>query len=166
MLARARRFLLPVTVALLVGACGSTTPTATASSAPATDEPTALASGSTAPPSGSTGQTDTDWGRIWDAIPAGFPRFPGSTPADDAGADPVSARFAVPGGDPQTIATWFRDALEREGFGTVGLNGPGEDGGFIVDSAGQGQCRAETTIAPLGDMTFVTVLYGSDCPAP
>jgi hypothetical protein len=91
-------------------------------------------------PSGSlaAGQSDTDWGRIWDSVPAGFPRFPGSTPADDAAADPVSARFAVPGGDPRAIATWLQDALEQAHLDTVGLNGPAEDGSFVLDSVGDG----------------------------
>jgi hypothetical protein len=47
----------------------------------------------------------------------------------------------------------------------VGLNGPAEDGSFVLESVGDGQCRVRTTVAPLGDMTFITVLYGSDCPA-
>jgi hypothetical protein len=111
------------------------------------------------------GQTDTDWGRIWDAVPAGFPRYPGSTPADDAGPEPASARFAVAGGDPAAIATWMQDALETATFSTLGLNGPAEDGGYVIDSTGEGQCRVQTTIAPLGDITFITVLYGADCPA-
>jgi hypothetical protein len=111
------------------------------------------------------GQTDTEWGRIWDTVPATFPRFPGSNPADDAAAEPVSARFAVPGGDPQAIATWMQGALERAHLSTVGLNGPAEDGSFVLDSVGDGTCRMQTTIAPLGDMTFISVLYGSDCPA-
>jgi hypothetical protein len=112
------------------------------------------------------GQSDTDWGRIWDRLPADFPRFPGSTPADDAGAEPASGRSSVPGGEPQAIATWFQDALEQARFSTVGLNGPAEDGSFVLDSVGDGQCRVQMTIAPLGDMTFITVLYGADCPGP
>jgi hypothetical protein len=118
-------------------------------------------------PSGSiaAGRSDTDWGGIWDSVPAGFPRFPGSTPADDATADPASARFAVAGGDPRAIATWLQDALEQAHLDTVGLNGPAEDGSFVLESVGDGQCRVQTTVAPLGDMTFITVLYGSDCPA-
>jgi hypothetical protein len=163
-----------VPLALLVAACASPVSSPTASvGATANDVPGATTSSEApTPPSVSSpsssiaaGQTDTEWGRIWDTIPAGFPRFPGSTVADDAAADPVSARFAVPGGDPKAIATWMQGALEEAGLDTVGLNGPAEDGSFILDSVGAGQCRAQTTIAPLGDMTFITVLYGSDCPA-
>ncbi len=122
--------------------------------------------GSTSPSAPQTGQTDTEWGRIWDAVPAGFPRFPGAAPADDATGEPASARFSVAGGDPLAIAQWMQDALETATFSTDALNGPGEDGGYVIDSAGDGDCRIQTRIAPLGDMTFVTVFYGADCPGP
>jgi len=163
---RPRRLLVLIPLAVLMTGCGSTGPTAIASPAAATEEPRPSGSTATALPSAAAGQTDTDWGRIWDTVPASFPRFPGSTPADDAGAEPVSARYGVPAGDPRAIATWFEDALERGGFSTVGLNGPAEDGGFVLDSSGEGRCRVQTTIAPLGDMTFITVRYGAGCPAP
>jgi len=161
-------------LALLVAACGSPASSPAASAgATADDVPAATSPGASTPPSRSSapsssiaaGQTDTEWGRIWDTVPAGFPRFPGSTVAADASPDPASARFSVPGGDPKAIATWMQGALEDAGLNTVGLNGPTEDGGFVLDSVGDGQCRVQTTIAPLGDMTFITVLYGSDCPA-
>jgi hypothetical protein len=168
---RPSRLALTLPIAFLIAACGST-PNSSAGST----QPSAPASGGTSAPTEApastsssaslgAGQTDTDWGRIWDTVPAGFPRFPGSTPADDASAEPASARFAVPRGDPQAIATWFQEALETATFSTVGLNGPAEDGGFVLDSVGEGECRIETRIAPLGDTTFITVLYGADCPA-
>src|SRR4029453_4244479 len=120
-------------VAPLIAGCGRS-PVATVQ--PASPSPSSASqptSPSEAPPAGppdpspAAGQTDTGWGRIWDTVPAGFPRFPGSTTADDASAEPASARFAVPGGDPQAIATWFQEALETATFSTVGLNGPAED---------------------------------------
>ena len=162
-------------LSLLLATCASpvSSPT-TSAGATASDLPDATASseGSTPPgpstsPSSSlaAGQTDTDWGRIWDTVPQGFPRFPGSTVADDASPDPASARFSVPGGDPKAIATWMQGALEEAGLDTVGLNGPAENGSFVLDSVGAAECRVQTTIAPLGDLTFITVLYGSDCPA-
>jgi hypothetical protein len=168
---RPSRLALALPIAFLIAACGST-PNSSAGSTP----PSAPATGGTSAPTEApastsssaslvAGQTDTDWGRIWDTVPAGFPHFPGSTPADDASAEPASARFAVPGGDPKAIATWFQEALEGARFSTVGLNGPTEDGGFVLDSVGEGECRIETRIAPLGDTTFITVLYGADCPA-
>jgi hypothetical protein len=162
-----------IPMALLMTGCASTSPSSPAPSGAPSEIPTANAP-SEAPGEASqaavssspgAGQTDTEWGRIWDTVPATFPRFPGSNPADDAAAEPVSARFAVPGGDPQAIATWMQGALERAHLSTVGLNGPAEDGSFVLDSVGDGTCRMQTTIAPLGDMTFISVLYGSDCPA-
>jgi hypothetical protein len=132
-------------------------PSAAPSEAPPATSPSASEAGT---------QSDTEWGRIWDAVPAGFPRFPGSTIADDATAEPVSARFAIPSGDAQAIATWMQDALETATFSTEGLNGPFEDGGFVIDSVGEGDCRIQTTISPEGDLTFISVLYGADCPAP
>lgn len=112
------------------------------------------------------GQSDTSWGRIWDTIPASFPVLPGATPADDAGGEPASARFAVEGGDPLVIATWLQDALEVATFSTLGFNGPGEDGGYLIDSTGDGDCRIQTTVTPFGATTFVAVLYGAGCPSP
>lgn len=171
---RPRRLLLTIPAVVLLTGCGATTPSTTAppvAPSPAPSEttiaeaPSAASSVASAAASLAAGQSDTDWGRIWDSVPAGFPRFPGSTPAADAAPDPVSARFSVPGGDAHAIATWMQGALEQAHLDTVGLNGPAEDGSFVLDSSGAGQCRVQTTIAPLGDLTFISVLYGSDCPA-
>jgi hypothetical protein len=160
-----RRLILIAAPVLLLVSCGpnpstSVPPSPAPSSAPAETPDNAV------PSSAAAGQTDTAWGRIWDAIPAGFPRFAGATPADDASGEPASARYGVPSGDPETIAAWMQGALETATFSTVGLNGPAEDGSFVIDSVGEGSCRVQTTIAPLGDMTFVSVLYGADCPGP
>lgn len=170
MVTRSCRSLLVVQLVLVVAACG---PAASSTSSPATTTAsTAEASAAASPPSATStsaaaaSQTDTEWGRIWDTVPADFPVFPGATPADDAGGEPASARFAVEGGNPQAIAAWLQDALEQVTFSTLGLNGPGEDGGYVIDSTGEGDCRIQTTIAPLGSMTFVSVRYGAACPGP
>jgi hypothetical protein len=157
---RSRRLAL-ITLALAVAGCG---PNATPppSSAP-TEAPASAA------PSGSSedaGQSDSEWGRIWDALPATFPRFPGSSIADATGPEPVSARFAVPDGDAHAIATWMQDALETATFSTEAMNGPFEDGGYVIDSVGEGECRMQTRIAPEGGTTFIEILYGAGCPAP
>ena len=166
---RPRHLLLIGPLVLLIAACGST-PTPSSSAAPASAPPSAdlpAASPASLAPSASAAadQTDTEWGRIWDVVPAGFPRYPGSTPADDSSDEPASARYAIDGGDPATVASWYQDALEQATFSTIGMNGPSEDGGFVIDSAGAGDCRIQTTIAPLGGMTFVAVWYGAGCPA-
>ena len=144
---------------LFLAACGSSPSPSPASSA----EPSASRS-TQASPSGAAGQSDSEWGRIWDAVPAGFPRFPGSSIADATGPEPVSARFAVPDGDAQAIATWMQDALETATFSTEGMNGPFEDGGYVIDSVGEGECRMQTRIAPEGGTTFIEILYGAGCP--
>ncbi|MEX1173108.1 MAG: hypothetical protein WEG56_10915, partial [Chloroflexota bacterium] len=110
-------------------------------------------------------QTETDWGTIWDGVPAGFPRFPGSTTADDATGTPASDIYAVPAGDPDVIAAWLQTAMENATYSTEGLSGPFEDGSFVLDSVGDAGCRIQTTVAPLGNLVLVTVLYGAECPA-
>ncbi|MEJ7747834.1 MAG: hypothetical protein WKF56_00935 [Candidatus Limnocylindrales bacterium] len=114
----------------------------------------------------SASQTETEWGRIWDALPAGFPVYPGSTPADDAGPEPLSGRFAIEGGDPAEIAAWTQAALETATYSTEALSGPFEDGGFVLDSVGQDGCRIEVGLTPQGGLTFIDVHYGAACPDP
>jgi hypothetical protein len=166
---RPRRLVVIAPIVLLVAACGpAPTPSSSSMSAsapPSTEAP--AASPASLAPTGSAvaDQTDTEWGRIWDAVPAGFPRYPGSAPADDSSDEPASARYAIDGGDPATVASWYQDALEQATFSTVGMNGPGEDGRFVIDSVGEGDCRIQTTITPLGGMTFVAIWYGAGCPA-
>jgi hypothetical protein len=154
---------------LLIAACGSALePSSSAApvSVPPSSEAPAASPASLAPSTpAAADQTDTEWGRIWDGVPAGFPRYPGSTPADDSSDEPASARYAIDGGDPATVASWYQDALEQATFSTTGMNGPGEDGGFVIESMGQGDCRIQTTIMPLGGMTFVAVWYGAGCPS-
>jgi hypothetical protein len=176
MTTRRRRLTALFPILLTLAACGPATSggvSATDGGGAATAAPGAAADASrslsTEPssgtPSGSEAvtQTDTPWGRIWDQVPAGFPRFPASTPAADASAAPSSARFAVQGGDPEEIAAWLQSALKTARFSTD-VYGPLEDGSVTIDAVGDGQCRAQTTINPLGDMTFITVLYGASCP--
>jgi hypothetical protein len=181
---RSRCLLLLATASVAFTACGPAGPPTPASTladgSPATSSATAGVSEPLTPkpsgaePSGAgpsptatpaTSQTDTAWGRIWDALPAGFPRFPGSTPADDAAGDPVTARYVVEGGDAREIASWFQARLETATFSTESLSGPLEDGSYVLDAVGNGACRLQVTIGPLGSMTFVTIRYGVACPS-
>jgi hypothetical protein len=169
-------------VVLVVAACGSTaapsgSPPA-ASAASASPAPATAAASATpfvpTPVPGSVGpaspvptvsQTETDWGRIWDAIPAGFPRYPGSVPTE-TGSGPASAEFAVPT-DPKTAATELQSALEAATYSTQAQSGPLEDGSIVIDSIGEDPaCRVETRLSPLGGTTLMTVLYGACCPTP
>jgi hypothetical protein len=169
--ARHRRLASLVPLVLVLTACGPSAPGGP-SSPGASGEPGAPSAslsgqpsnaGPTSAASSDVSQTDTAWGRIWDGLPRGFPRYPGATQADDASAEPSSGRYAVPGGEPGEIAAWLQAAMETATFSTD-VSGPLEDGSFSLDSVGDGRCRIQTTIAPLGGLTFVTVLYGADCP--
>ena len=119
--------------------------------------------GASGPPSLS--QTETTWGTIWDGVPTGFPRHPGSTSADDATAEPVSDVYAIPAGDPAQIAAVLQTTMETATYSTEGLSGPLEDGSYVLDSVGEGGCRIQTRIVPQGGLILVMVLYGADCPA-
>jgi hypothetical protein len=149
---------------LLIVACGPAipaSPSGAASIPPASHEPTASESAAL-----DTGQTDTDWGRIWDALPEAFPVYPGAAPADDAAADVVSATLALEGADPRVVVGWMQMELERAMYATEALNGPFEDGSFVLDLTGEGTCRIQVSVAPLGGLTTVAVRYGAGCPEP
>ena len=115
------------------------------------------------PPGSPPTQTDTEWGRIWDGLPVDFPTFPGASPTE-TGEGPASAILDAGDADPREVATFYQSALEIAGFSTLSLSGPREDGGFELESVGETTCRVRTTITPLGTSTFVTILYGADCP--
>lgn len=160
----------------LVTACG---PTPAASTQPAASSSAAASSpaGTTSPgaasspaaasssaSSGTVGQTDTDWGRIWDTVPSGFPMYAGATRSDEAQAGPSSGVYVIPGHDARAVATWYADALRGASFTVDGNPAPLENGGFVVDASGApAGCRLELSVAPLGDLTSVTVLYGAAC---
>jgi hypothetical protein len=111
-------------------------------------------------------QSDTEWGRIWDGLPASFPTIPGATLTEEAGSDgPVSSTFSVPGSDPAEIAGLLQTELEIATYSTEALSGPLEDGSFVIDSVGLGDCRIETSVRPAGDTILVAVRYGAACPA-
>ncbi len=149
-------------VVTAIAACSpSVTVSPSASAAASPGDPVASA-GPTAVPE--TSQTDTSWGRIWDDLPSGFPTPPGATIADDATAEPVSGVFAIPDGDPSQIASWMQTALETATYSTEALSGPFEDGSVVIDSVGDGDCRIETVIAPMGGLILMTVRYGAACP--
>ena len=166
--------LLAVGLTVVLGGCNPATPASGASASPSAIGPTA----STAPPDPSTstsddsspaapaGQTDTDWGRIWDELPVAFLVYPGAVPANEAQTDAVSATFAIDGAEPRPVALWMQAELERTGFRTEALNGPFEDGSFVLESRGTADCRIEVAVAPLGSLTTVTVRYGAACPSP
>jgi hypothetical protein len=155
-----------LTLAVLLAACGPAEQSAgTSPSGAPTVAPTEPASGdASAPSAGVLTQTDTGWGRIWDDVPTGFPRFPGSTVADDISPEPVSATYSVANDDTAEIAAYMQSALETAAFGTEALSGPLEDGSFVLESVGGGDCRIQTSVEPMGGLTFVIIRYGAACP--
>lgn len=128
----------------------SPAPTSTPSATPVHVDPTE-------PP-----QTETVYGRIWDALPDDFPTPPGARPAA-IGEGPASAILDVPG-DATEIVTTLQSLLEQRGLRTVGLSGPLEDGSVVIESAGEGGCWVRSSVGPLGGTTIVTVWYGAACP--
>ncbi len=110
-------------------------------------------------------QTDTDWGRIWDGLPAGFPTVSGSTPGDGTAAGAASADLVVDGGDAEGIANLLQTQLQDAGYTTVGSSGPLEDGSYVVDMTGSAAgCMVQVTASPMGSLTAIRILYGAACP--
>jgi len=171
-------------IALAAMACGSTpasvgpspaspSSTTVAAASPtiaATDAatPTAVPGGETVSPGpGATHKpttTVTDWGVILDAVPDDFPRYPD---AKDTEADePVSAALITDTADVDTVASWYRDALEAAGYATIDLSDPLEDGSRVLDSQTDlPECQVQTTFRPEGGSTMITVLFAAGCVA-
>jgi predicted small lipoprotein YifL len=144
---RARLGLLVLLILGVAAACGSAGPTGAPSAAVAARLPT---------------QTETAWGRIWDAIPDAFPRPAQALPADPLG-EPVSAAFSI-GGAPVRVIAAMASALTAAGYST-GQSEPLEDGRVVLESTGpNAECRVQTTVTPLSGTTRMTVLFGAGCP--
>jgi hypothetical protein len=154
-------------VALIITACGST-----ASSDPASSvvQPAASTAGSSAAPpaqsdAAAAGQTDTEWGRIWDTLPSDFPEIPGARPSEEAATGPASATLVVDGNVARLVASTLVDLLAKNGFPTADLGTPLEDGSYTLDATGSAPgCKVQATVKPMGGETFVTILYGAACP--
>jgi hypothetical protein len=113
-------------------------------------------------PTGTPTQTDTAWGRIWDAVPASFRRVEASTPADSI-TGPVSAAFVVEA-QATDVSETMKRLLDGEGYRTD-QSGPLEDGSLVLDSTGTSAgCRVQTTLAPQSGTTLMTILFGAGCP--
>jgi hypothetical protein len=161
---------LSLIASFMLAACGSGTSTAAPSvtatrstlAANATPGPVTSSPSDTA---AAVGQTDTDWGRIWDTLPAEFPKYPGATPAEEAATGAASATWVVNGNLAKAVIASMRTSLEAAGFSTTEAFGPLEDGAYAIDLRGATDaCRVNVTAYPQGSLTTVTILYGAACP--
>lgn len=154
-------------ILLAVPVVGGCTPTPTAGSAtPTATGPIGTSHGDpTAPPTLGPSlptQTDTEWGRIWDALPPWFPIPDGASPTE-TGSGPATAELALPAeSTAQAAADFFRTSFQAAGFAAVDVDGPLEDGAFVVSVPGN--CQIEVRLAPLGNQVVARVLYGAGCP--
>ena len=163
-----KRFVLVmVAVALVIAACGSTASSHPSSAAVQPAPSSAGASAASPAQSGAAaaGQTDTDWGRIWDTLPSNFPEIPGARPSEEAATGPASATLVIEGTVTPVVASTLVDLLAKNGLPTAGLGTPLEDGSYTLDATGSAPgCKVQATVKPMGGETFVTILYGAACP--
>lgn len=162
-LALAATFVLAAALAACGGAAQS--PTAPSPAGPTPAAPTTVPGGerSAAPP---PGVVTTDWGRAWDALPAGFPLPPGAETASpgDPTDGPVSGAF-VTHRPAAATARAMADGLAAAAFHVEPVGDPLEDGSRVIDAAGvDPACRVQVRVRPLGGLTMITVLYGAACP--
>ena len=166
-----RLALLPTLLAWLVlAACAavpSNGPNASPSPSPSSSPSTAPTDvpGASSEPSESAAeptQTETEWGRIWDAVPASFPRPPGSLAAEPIERTATSADLSVPAGPDATVA-FYRSSLTAAGY-VVSAQGPLEDGSWTIDASPGGECKVQVAVKPLSGVTHVSILYGAGCP--
>jgi hypothetical protein len=148
------------------GALDATSPGAAGTPAvPVASVDASTGPGSAAPSDSTVTQSDTAWGRIWDTLPTTFPTIPGATVSEEAASGAASAVLTVNGQSPKDVAALMQRLLSGAGYSTIGLTGPLENGGYVVDMAGRPQgCKVQVTAAPTGSVTTVTVLYGTTCP--
>jgi hypothetical protein len=166
-----RCLLLAGAAVILLAGCGSSGALEGASSAvtPSTAVAVSKPPESVAPtvaPSASTGatQSDTAWGRIWDSLPKTFPAVPGGTASEEGATGAASAVYTFQGQSSKDVAALMQRLLSSAGYSTLGLTGPLENGGYVVDMAGQPPgCKVQAEVAPTGTFTTLSILYGATC---
>lgn len=161
---------LAAALAVAAAACGTAPtpgPTSAGPTAAATPPlPTEVPGGDGHTPAPAPGTFETAWGPAWDGLPAGFPVPAGAEPAEpsDPAEGPVSGAFVVTG-PPDEVVRAAENALAAAGYSTEALDGPLEDGGYVLDSLGRDPaCRVQTRVRALGGTTMMSVLYGAACP--
>jgi hypothetical protein len=128
-------------------------------------EPTVVPGGVTispGPPATRIPTTQTDWGLILDALPEGFPIYPGVSVAEPP-AEPVSAAFDSDA-TVDRIAAWYQGTLAEAGYSLLDLSDALEDGSRVLDAQTDlPECRIQLTFRPQGGSTIIIVLYGAGC---
>lgn len=156
---------LAAALVLLGAACSpasSPSPTARSSAADPTPVPGGSATPALQPSVVLPTTTDTEFGRIWDALPPSFPKLPGQQPAE-TGAGPTSGAFAVNMTADDAAETLAR-ALAQLGW-TVDVASPLEDGTVVLDAGGAREgCAAQVRFTPMSGTVVMSVLYGAECP--
>ncbi|MDQ3128536.1 MAG: hypothetical protein M3Q66_08810 [Chloroflexota bacterium] len=106
--------------------------------------------------------TETDVGRIWDALPPSFPTLPGQQPADP-GAGPTSGSFVV-NMTAEDAARAMAAALTSLGW-TADVSSALEDGTVVLEAGGAREgCASEVRFTPMSGTVIMSVLYGAECP--
>ena len=164
---RCRTLGLAFIVPILVAGCSFSAPASPTEHSASGPSLTPVPGGPTAvsPPSSSAlpTQTDTEWGRIWDALPPSFPVPAGSVPTQ-TGEGPVSATFAV-GASAEQAAEFVIAGLVRGRYTIEGRSNPSEDGSVVIDAVGAApDCRVQVRLTPLSGTTHMVVMFGAGCP--
>jgi hypothetical protein len=157
-----------VALAVVVAGCGSGAPATSTPGASAGRSPLVAPSGAprASLAAGATATlpttTDTEFGKIFDALPSTFPTLTGQEPADP-GAGPTSGSFAV-----NMTVTNARKLMEvqliAQGW-TVVVGSPLEDGSVVLEATGgKATCKTEVRFTPTSGTVIMSVLYGASCP--
>jgi len=164
--------ILAIGLTLLAAACGaaatgSSRPSAGARSSndaasPALTPVPGAPSPALGPTVGPPKTTDTEFGKIFDALPPSFPTLPGQEPADTT-AGPTSGSF-VANTTVAAASAAIRAALVGQGW-SVDVGSPLEDGSVVLEASGQkAGCKTEVRFTPLSGTVIMSVLYGASCP--
>ena len=107
------------------------------------------------------GQTDTDWGRIWDGLPKGFPR---SRARRGESRDRAGIGHLVVQGATRRHRNLLPDARCSAPGTRRRLVRPLEDGGYVLDMTGPAGLQGPGDGQADGRRDTVTILYGAACP--
>jgi len=160
--------ILAITLAFVGVACSPTLAPSASRSAPAASlEPslTSVPGGPSSAPAASIvlpSTTETEFGRIRDALPPSFPRLPGQEPVDP-GSGPTSGTFVV-NMDAAAASAALAAALVALDW-TVDVGSPLEDGSVVLEAThAPAGCKTEVRFTPLSGTVVMSVLYGASCP--